>query len=99
MKKLSKEISDGVYDGIGRVVLDLSKSICYAILIVIIFFISMTIIQNINEKKCIKNGDCPIESGIVAPSCFPLENVECVVYVGNDTYEEQWTNLDACGYV
>ena len=100
MKKMSKEqLSEAIEEGIFK---GFWKPFWLFIIILLCFVIVISLLVFVGEKyqdwKCYKENNCSVYQ-IQEQSCFPLENLNCHVAIGNET-TIFWTTgyFTICGY-
>jgi len=89
-KQLTEAIEDGINNSFPSRILKTLIIICcvLSILYFIVGFIDLAV------PDCLDTGECAI-----APlSCFPLENLDCNIVIGNLTDEGAYTSFSICGY-
>jgi len=92
-KDLTSAIEDGLLKGFWKPIL------CFIVGVFIFefIFIGLMFYGNYNENNCSKDGTCPITT-VASQSCFPLENLNCHVLIGNETQKSNTGYFSICGY-
>ena len=104
-----EELTQGIREGINQSRDDFANQIIKASLfcLVIVAIITLVgafavvpLVNKYNHNKCMKNPEECFQITMVAErDCFPYENLNCAVIVGDSTNEYAfWSNFRVCGY-